>query len=46
MLLRKSLHDPIMPLNIEADTAGGCQIIRDILKPILSVYDKLNISKL
>ncbi|MDL2220914.1 phosphomannomutase/phosphoglucomutase, partial [Eubacteriales bacterium OttesenSCG-928-N14] len=26
-LLRMSLHDPLMPLNIESDTAGGCKVI-------------------
>lgn len=28
LLLRKSLHDPIMPLNIESDTVGGTDEIR------------------
>jgi hypothetical protein len=23
MLLRLSVHDPVMPLNLESDTAGG-----------------------
>ncbi|HKM29022.1 MAG TPA: hypothetical protein VJY37_05005, partial [Anaerovoracaceae bacterium] len=27
-LLRKSLHDPILPLNIEANTVGGCKVIK------------------
>ena len=35
LLLRKSLHDPIMPLNIESDTAGGCKIIAKDLYGIL-----------
>lgn len=37
-LLRKSLHDPLMPLNVESDTEGGCEImaakIYDILKGV------------
>lgn len=45
-LLRKSLHDPIMPLNVESDTAGGCAEIRRILKPLLSGYTELDTSKL
>ena len=31
-LLRKSLHDPIMPLNIEAQEAGGVDVIRGIIR--------------
>lgn len=27
MLLRLSVHDPVMPLNIESDRPGGCKII-------------------
>lgn len=45
-LLRKSLHDPIMPLNIESDIPGGTDEIRKILKPVLSAYDKLDSSRL
>ena len=46
LLLRKSLHDPIMPLNIESDTEGGCAAIRELLKPILEAYEELDISAL
>ena len=46
LLLRKSLHDPIMPLNIESNTEGGCLEIRKVLKPILAGYDQLDTSKL
>jgi len=35
-LLRMSLHDPIMPLNIESDTVGGCEIIETVLKQFLA----------
>ncbi|MEG2199454.1 MAG: phosphomannomutase/phosphoglucomutase, partial [Anaerovorax sp.] len=31
-LLRKSLHDPIMPLNMESNSPHGCEIIAGILK--------------
>lgn len=41
-LLRKSLHDPIMPLNIESDMSGGCDEIRRMLKPILADYEDLD----
>lgn len=46
LLLRKSLHDPIMPLNIESDTPGGCDEIRRLLKPLLAGFDQLDSSKL
>lgn len=45
-LLRKSLHDPIMPLNMEAMAEGGCQKISDMLKPVLEKYKELDISLL
>lgn len=45
-LLRKSLHDPIMPLNIESNVEGGCKQIAEKLRPFLSAYKQLDISKL
>lgn len=45
-LLRMSLHDPIMPLNIEAGKDGGCREIAELLRTFLSRFDKLDISKL
>jgi phosphomannomutase len=40
-LLRMSLHDPIMPLNIESDTVGGCAVIEQVLKQFLAQYQAL-----
>lgn len=45
-LLRKSLHDPIMPLNIESDVAGGCEKIANTLKEFLKDYKDLDSSNL
>jgi phosphomannomutase len=45
-LLRKSLHDPIMPLNIETNQEGGADIIRADLKSLLSKIEGLDTSKL
>lgn len=45
-LLRKSLHDPLMPLNLEADKPGGCALIAGRLRPFLSGYECLDSSKL
>ncbi|QAT43604.1 phosphohexomutase domain-containing protein [Aminipila luticellarii] len=45
-LLRKSLHDPIMPLNIESNREGGCRQIAEKLRPFLEAYKDLDIHKL
>lgn len=42
-LLRKSLHDPVMPLNIESDTVGGTTEIMSIVKTFLSQFKALEI---
>jgi phosphomannomutase len=34
-LLRLSVHDPVMPLNIESDVKGGCRIIAEKLAGFL-----------
>ncbi|MGP1458539.1 MAG: phosphomannomutase/phosphoglucomutase [Treponema sp.] len=46
MLLRLSLHDPVMPLNIESARKGGLVKLKDISKRLLSGFDKLDISAL
>ena len=44
LLLRLSVHDPIMPLNIESDTEGGVRrIVNDFIK-FINRYDKLDLS--
>ncbi|CZT55916.1 Phosphomannomutase/phosphoglucomutase [Eubacteriaceae bacterium CHKCI005] len=45
-LLRLSLHDPILPLNIESDQPGGVKIIAQHIHSFLSQYDGLDISPL
>ena len=35
-LLRMSLHDPNMPLNVESKERGGCALIRRQLRPLLT----------
>jgi phosphomannomutase len=42
-LLRKSLHDPQMPLNIESDEAGGTACIAAKLKAFLAGFDGLTL---
>ncbi len=45
-LLRKSLHDPIMPLNIEAENIGGVKAMGRKLLEFLSEYETLDVKKL
>jgi len=45
-LLRMSLHDPLMPLNIESDSKGGVKIIASKILSFLEKYDGLDTSSL
>lgn len=40
-LLRMSLHDPVMPLNIESDIDAGVDVIKDKLATLLCDYSSL-----
>ncbi len=42
-LLRMSLHDPVMPLNIESEIVGGVDAIAAELSALLSEYKSLKI---
>ena len=41
-LLRLSLHDPLLPLNIESNDEGGAKIIASELAEFIKKYDKLD----
>ncbi len=45
-LLRLSLHDPLLPLNIESNEVGGAKIIANKLYNFIKKYDKLDVSSL
>lgn len=45
-LLRKSLHDPILPMNMAADEVGGCDAIKTVMAEFLAAYDQLDLSVL
>uniref|UniRef100_A0A7S2ZXH6 Phosphomannomutase/phosphoglucomutase n=2 Tax=Rhodosorus marinus TaxID=101924 RepID=A0A7S2ZXH6_9RHOD len=45
-LLRQSLHDPLLPLNVESEVEGGVQAIVSTLKPFLERYSELDLSVL
>jgi len=43
-LLRLSLHDPVIPLNIESDIAGGVQRIAQRLQRFFQAFSELDLS--
>ena len=45
-LLRLSLHDPLLPLNIETNSFGGAKTIAAELAGFISTYDKLDAASL
>ncbi len=45
-LLRLSLHDPILPLNVESDEAGGLRRIARELAPFLAEQQGVDVSAL
>ena len=45
-LLRLSLHDPLMPLNIESNDIGGAKKIAGELAAFIANYDKLDTAPL
>lgn len=45
-LLRLSLHDPLLPLNIESDIENGVLVIAKKLADFFEKYDKLDLSGL
>lgn len=45
-LLRKSLHDPILPLNLESNTENGCKVIAEKLYKFLKEFDQLDLSSI
>ena len=45
-LLRMSLHEPIMPINVESNSAGGNAVIMRELYEFLSKYPFLNTDNL
>ena len=46
MLLRLSLHDPVMPLNIESSRKGDLAKLKAIARTLLEGFDRLDVSAL
>ncbi len=42
MLIRMSLHDPIMPMNIETNECGGIAKVLERIQPFFKRFDKLD----
>lgn len=42
MLMRMSLHDPVIPLDYEAEKEGGVAVIKNRIRPFLAKYGKLS----
>ena len=43
LLIRKSLHDPVMPMNVESSVPGGVQRIYDQFRAVLDRFDQLEL---
>lgn len=43
MLLRLSVHDPVLPYNAESNSVGGTQLIVDQFNKFISRYDQLTL---
>lgn len=43
-LVRLSLHDPLIPVNVESDEKGGARIITEKLYAFLKQYDQLDLT--
>lgn len=46
LLLRMSVHDPVMPMNFESRVPGGIDRAVEAVKPLLSSFDGLDLSAL
>ncbi|MDE7181869.1 MAG: phosphomannomutase/phosphoglucomutase [Clostridia bacterium] len=46
LLIRQSVHDPVMPVNFESNTAGGNKIMAEKLLSLLESYAFLNVENL
>ncbi|MBR4630430.1 MAG: phosphomannomutase/phosphoglucomutase [Treponema sp.] len=46
ILLRMSLHDPVMPLNIEGERKGDLEKLKKIAAELLDGFDKLDVKSL
>ena len=43
ILMRMSLHDPVLPINLESESTGGVRILKEFLIPFLKRYPFLDL---
>ncbi len=43
-LLRMSVHDPVLPLNVESDIDGGVKAILEMLLPVLQAFSGVDLN--
>jgi phosphomannomutase len=43
LLIRKSLHDPVLPMNIESKEAGGTDVILERINDFFARYKRLSV---
>ncbi len=41
LLLRISLHDPVIPINLESKDAGGVAVLKERIRPFIEAHDQL-----
>ena len=41
LLIRLSLHDPVIPINLEAKEAGGVAVLKERIRPFIEAHDQL-----
>jgi phosphomannomutase len=46
LLLRKSLHEPLLPINMESEAPGGCEVMVRALLPLLAGFPEIDTSSL
>lgn len=46
LLIRRSVHDPVLPINFESDSKGGNRIMAETLRLVLKAYGFLDLTNL
>ena len=41
LLIRLSLHDPVIPINLESRKPGGVQILKERIRPFIEAHPQL-----
>ena len=41
LLLRTSLHDPVIPINLESKERGGVAVLKERIRPFIEAHPEL-----